>query len=228
MPKLKMSVCGALLATSILGMPAVSAHAAEAVADQDDVLIVTARKREETLIEVPMSITAFSEKFLEDLRVNSLEDALQYAANVDFDDFQNDSFTGSIAIRGVVRLTDVEEPGYGLYKDGVYIGSSVVGLDEFTDLERLEILKGPQGGLYGRNAIGGAIFAGGAAAPVDYGAMLGLPLPPGFGLTNSFFFEVAIALTVTGSATLILDNLGHPRDEEKEAFDELASIKEQA
>lgn len=157
MPKLKMSVCGALLTTSILGMPAVSAHAAEAVANQDDVLIVTARKREETLIEVPMSITAFSEKFLEDLRVNSLEDALQYAANVDFDDFQNDSFTGSIAIRGVVRLTDVEEPGYGLYKDGVYIGSSVVGLDEFTDLERLEILKGPQGGLYGRNAIGGAI-----------------------------------------------------------------------
>jgi hypothetical protein len=58
--------------------------------------------------------------------------------------------------------------------------------------------------------------------------MLGLPLPPGFGLTNSFIFEVAIALTVTGSATLILDNLGHPRDEEKEAFDELASIKEQA
>jgi len=96
MPKLKMSVCGALLATSILGMPAVSAHAAEAVADQDDVLIVTARKREETLIEVPMSITAFSEKFLEDLRVNSLEDALQYAANVDFDDFQNDSFSGGL------------------------------------------------------------------------------------------------------------------------------------
>ncbi|MBE0670206.1 MAG: DUF4040 domain-containing protein [Anaerolineales bacterium] len=78
------------------------------------------------------------------------------------------------------------------------------------------------------NAIGGAIFAGGVAAPVDYGAMFGLPLPPGFGLTNSFIFEVAIALTVTGTATLILDNLGRPRDEEKEAFEELASIKEQA
>jgi iron complex outermembrane recepter protein len=68
-----MGVCGTLLATSMLGMPVVSAYAAEAAANQDDVLIVTARKREETLLEVPMSIAAFSEKFLEDLRVNSLE-----------------------------------------------------------------------------------------------------------------------------------------------------------
>jgi multicomponent K+:H+ antiporter subunit A len=78
------------------------------------------------------------------------------------------------------------------------------------------------------NAVGGAVFSGGAAAPVDYGAMLGIPLPPGFYLTNSFLFEVAIALTVMGAATLILDNLGHPRDEEKEAFEGLASIKEQS
>ena len=67
MQKLKICMYGSLLATSMLGVPAASAHADEAVANQEDVLIVTARKREETLIEVPMSITAFSEKFLEDL-----------------------------------------------------------------------------------------------------------------------------------------------------------------
>lgn len=77
------------------------------------------------------------------------------------------------------------------------------------------------------NAIGGAFFGAGVLAPVDYGAMLKLALPPGFYLTNSFLFEVSIALTVMGAATLILDNLGHPREEEPEAFAELASIKEQ-
>jgi hypothetical protein len=54
-------------------------------------------------------------------------------------------------------------------------------------------------------------------APVDYGNLLTLPLPPGFGLTNSFLFELAICITVMGAATLILDNLGHPREADPEA-----------
>jgi multicomponent K+:H+ antiporter subunit A len=77
------------------------------------------------------------------------------------------------------------------------------------------------------NAVGGMVFGGGFAAPVDYGAMLGLPLPTGFAITNSFLFEVAIALTVTGAATLILDNLGHPRDDHEEDAQPV-SLKEQA
>jgi hypothetical protein len=61
-----------------------------------------------------------------------------------------------------------------------------------------------------------------ASSPRSITAMLGLPLPPGFYLTNSFLFEVAIALTVMGAATLILDNLGHPREEDPEANADLA------
>jgi multicomponent K+:H+ antiporter subunit A len=76
------------------------------------------------------------------------------------------------------------------------------------------------------NALGGAVFSGGVFAPVDYGKMLGLTLPPGFYLTNSFLFEVAICLTVMGAATLILDNLGHPREEDPEAEAELEAIGE--
>ncbi len=76
------------------------------------------------------------------------------------------------------------------------------------------------------NALGGAVFSGGVFAPVDYGKMLGLPLPPGFYLTNSFLFEVAICLTVMGAATLILDNLGHPREDDPEAEAELDAIGE--
>lgn len=65
--------------------------------------------------------------------------------------------------------------------------------------------------------LGGLVFGAGIFAPVDYGRMLGLPLPPGFGLTNSFLFEVAIALTVMGAATLMIDSLGHPRDMDVES-----------
>lgn len=76
------------------------------------------------------------------------------------------------------------------------------------------------------NALGGAVFGDGVLSLVDYGKMLGLPLPPGFYLTNSFLFEVAICLTVLGAATLILDNLGHPREDDPEAEAELESIGE--
>jgi len=143
---------------SAMALLAPPVHAAEAkVEASPDDIIVTARKREELARDIPIAITAMTAQFLEDSRVNRIEDVFQFIPNVSFDDMQADSFTGSISIRGVVRNTDVEEPGYGLYKDGVYIGSSVVGLDQFNDLERIEVLKGPQGGLYGRNAIGGAI-----------------------------------------------------------------------
>ena len=76
------------------------------------------------------------------------------------------------------------------------------------------------------NALGGFVFGDGFFAPVDYGKMLGLSLPTGFAITNSFIFEVSIALTVMGAATLILDNLGHPREEDLEAEADLATIEE--
>lgn len=76
------------------------------------------------------------------------------------------------------------------------------------------------------NALFSAFFGAGFFAPVDYGALLNLPLPPGFGITNSFLFELAICLTVLGAATLILDNLGHPREEDPAAEADLAALKE--
>lgn len=75
------------------------------------------------------------------------------------------------------------------------------------------------------NALAGAVFGAGFFAPVDYGKLLSLPLPPGFGLTNSFLFETAICLTVMGAATLILDNLGHPREADPEAEAELLVLE---
>jgi multicomponent K+:H+ antiporter subunit A len=80
-------------------------------------------------------------------------------------------------------------------------------------------------GLALGNALASAAFGAGFFAPVDYGKMLALPLPPGFGLTNSFLFELAICTTVMGAATLILDNLGHPREADPEAEAELMVLE---
>ena len=74
-------------------------------------------------------------------------------------------------------------------------------------------------------ALLGAIFGAGFFAPVDYGKMLNIPLPPGLNLSNSLLFEMAIALSVMGAATLILDHLGHPREEDPEADTDLETIE---
>ncbi len=149
-----------LMATAVMGITSLEMTEYAMSADNGlflEEVVVTARKRAESARDIPIAVTALTARFLEDSRINQMADIYQYIPNVDYDDQQADSLTGSISIRGVVRNTDVEEPGYGLYKDGVYIGSPVAGLDQFNDLERVEVLKGPQGGLYGRNAIGGAI-----------------------------------------------------------------------
>jgi multicomponent K+:H+ antiporter subunit A len=74
-------------------------------------------------------------------------------------------------------------------------------------------------------ALLGSLFGAGFFAPVDYGVMLNIPLPPGLNLSNSLFFEIAIALSVMGAATLMIDNLGHPREEDTEAETDLEAIE---
>ena len=71
----------------------------------------------------------------------------------------------------------------------------------------------------------GAVFGAGFFAPVDYGKMLNIPLPPGLNLNNSLLYEIAIALSVLGAATLMIDNLGHPREEDLEAERNLEAIE---
>jgi multisubunit Na+/H+ antiporter MnhB subunit len=58
-----------------------------------------------------------------------------------------------------------------------------------------------------------ALLTGNVAAPVDFGRLLGLPLPRGFALSSAFLFELTICLTVLGSVTFMIDTLGHPKDE---------------
>ncbi len=125
-------------------------------------ITVTARKREESLQRAPVAVTALTGQGIEARNLTNLMDVANYAPNVDIKTSNAGSGSGSnsqITIRGVGQLDFLitTDPGVGTYVDGIYFARSMGGVMDLLDLERLEILRGPQGTLYGKNTIGGAI-----------------------------------------------------------------------
>lgn len=122
-------------------------------------VIVTAEKREQSLQDVPTSIVALGEESLEKFNINELEDFGAKVPNVVTNEYFGIATTFRSFIRGVgaVTVEVTQDPAVALYVDGIYVGSSFGGSFESSELERVEILRGPQGTLYGRNATGGAI-----------------------------------------------------------------------
>jgi iron complex outermembrane recepter protein len=122
-------------------------------------IVVTAQKREQALQDVPISIAALGMEQLENQQINDLLDIVGDVPNVFINNFNGRPGVVRLFIRGLgqndVSLT--QDPSVALYTDGVYVGTSVGAAFELTDLERIEILRGPQGTLYGRNSTGGAI-----------------------------------------------------------------------
>ncbi|MFK7978084.1 MAG: TonB-dependent receptor [Halioglobus sp.] len=122
-------------------------------------VIVTAQKREELLQDVPISIAAFTQNDIEKFGINDIKGLASKVPNVLINEFTGASTTIRLFIRGVgqndVQVT--QDPSVGLYLDGVYVGSSVGTAFESADIQRIEVLRGPQGTLYGRNSTGGAI-----------------------------------------------------------------------
>ncbi len=142
--------------------PAIS-HAQDAPAavednasDDDDVIVVTARKREETLLDVPVAASAISGETLEERGINSVREAAALAPGLNI----NSDGTGRafVAIRGVgVTLVQSVQPGVGLFIDGIYQPNTAYLNNPLLDVARIEVLRGPQGTLYGKNTLGGAI-----------------------------------------------------------------------
>ncbi|WP_198351028.1 TonB-dependent receptor [Flavisphingomonas formosensis] len=125
-------------------------------------IVVTARRREETLQKVPVSITAFTAKDLASRQVDNISQIAGSTPNLVFNSsapVSGSNTAASIFIRGIGQtdFTLVTDPGVGLYLDGVYIARSVGGVLDLVDVQRVEVLRGPQGTLFGKNAIGGAI-----------------------------------------------------------------------
>ncbi|WP_299322566.1 TonB-dependent receptor [Parasphingopyxis sp.] len=125
-------------------------------------IIVTARRREETLQETPLSITAFDSDALIDRGITELSGIGDFTPNLVFDQGNGNtggSTSSQIFIRGIGQADFLftTEPGVGIYVDGVYLPRSIGSIMDLIDLERVEILRGPQGTLFGKNSVGGAI-----------------------------------------------------------------------
>ncbi|MCZ8137375.1 MAG: TonB-dependent receptor [Porphyrobacter sp.] len=133
--------------------------AAEASEAEDGVIIVTARRREERLIDVPLSVTALSGEALAQQGVQDLTQIAQQVPNITLEVSRGTNTTLTAFIRGVGQQDPVAgfEAGVGLYIDDVYLNRPQAAVLDIYDVERIEVLRGPQGTLYGRNTIGGAI-----------------------------------------------------------------------
>lgn len=125
-------------------------------------VVVTSRRRKENIQESPIAISAFTDVKISQLGVTELPDLEASVPNLIFvpsPPISGNPAATAVFLRGVGQLdfTINVDPGVGTYVDGVYLGRSVGGVIDLMDLERIEVLRGPQGTLFGRNTIGGAV-----------------------------------------------------------------------
>lgn len=145
---------------SALGLMAGQSMAQNSVLEE---ILVTARKFEENLQTTPIAVSAFTEEALERRQIQTTEDLGAITPNLQF--AAHGPLTGSnsaaqVFIRGIGQSDGSGgiDPGVGLYIDDVYMGRSVGGIMEFRDIANVQVLRGPQGTLFGRNTIGGAVL----------------------------------------------------------------------
>lgn len=141
---------------STLSVNAQAADAPKEMAAQLEEIIVTARMREESLQSVPVAVNAFSARQIEDAGIYRPGDFIALSPNVSITESQ-DPGTSFLTIRGISQVRN-SEPSVALIIDGVAQASPQVITQDLFDIAEIQVLKGPQGALYGRNSIGGAII----------------------------------------------------------------------
>ena len=164
----RVSTKAAALMTSVFllgAMQALAQETAERSAEAESTtgtieeVVVTAQKRAQLLQDVPLAISAISTAQIEERGIDNLLDLKALAPNLMVSKYPNSNVVTQVAIRGGVTINGAMywEPSTGLYLDGVYLGKAVGSVFDVVDIERIEILRGPQGTLYGRNTMAGAV-----------------------------------------------------------------------
>jgi len=148
-----------MLPISAMMVPSVAAQEAADGEESGDVIVVSARRREESLQDVPLAVTAVSGEDLEAAGAVDITSVQKLTPNATIEVARGSNSTLIAFIRGVGQQDPLWgfEPGVGLYVDDVYIARPQGAVLDIFDIERIEVLRGPQGTLYGRNTIGGAI-----------------------------------------------------------------------
>ena len=144
-----------LVSAITLGLVATGVGAQDLVLEE---VIVTAQKRAESLQDVPIAVTAFTSETIQLAGINNVVDVVNLTPSLS--QFSNLSpFTTTLFIRGIGTAQNDPslEPSVGTFVDGVFIGRTGLGMSDLTDIERIEVLQGPQGTLYGKNSNAGAI-----------------------------------------------------------------------
>jgi iron complex outermembrane receptor protein len=161
-PNFQLKPIAAAVATAL-------ASSAPAMAEQATVIeemVVTATKRDESAQEVPLAITALSGEFTRSSNINDVKDLVVFSPGVSGN--SQDSFIDAISVRGI-RTQDFGvggDPSAAFFKNDLYEGRNGSAVTSLFDMERAEILRGPQGFLFGRNSIGGAFSVHTAKAEI--------------------------------------------------------------
>jgi iron complex outermembrane receptor protein len=141
-----------------------AAEGAQAGADEElEEVVVTARRREESLQDTPVAVTVITSGMLESMQISGTTDLDKITPNLQFHSYgtlTGNNSAAQVFIRGIGQTdaTPAVDPGVGLYIDDVYMGRSVGGAMEMRDIATTQVLRGPQGTLFGRNTIGGAVL----------------------------------------------------------------------
>jgi len=145
-----------IASTTLIAAPAMAQSGTGA---STDVITVTARRREETLQDVPLSVSAYTGAELEQMGAVDIVSIAETTPNVTLEVSRGTSSTLTAFIRGVGQQDPVAgfEAGVGIYVDDIYLNRPQGAVLDLYDVERIEVLRGPQGTLYGRNTIGGAV-----------------------------------------------------------------------
>jgi iron complex outermembrane receptor protein len=174
-------------------------------------IVVTARKREESLQDAPLSISAFTQNELKLRNIVATDQLGEVTPNLTFDSYAPSSGSNAssqIFIRGIGQtdFTAVTDPGVGLYVDGVYMARSMGGAMNFLDLEQIEVLKGPQGTLFGRNTIGGAVLLRTAKPAENFGGNVEVQIGDDNMLNVGVNVDVPLSDTLYGKMSLSSNN----------------------
>jgi len=153
----KLPLACAVALPAVVAMPVASANEEEAWSLEE--VVVTARRKQESLQDVPTAVTAMTRSDIEALHIDGFQSVGQTVPNLYIQKQAGMPAAPQMNIRGVSNgsLNFQVDSGIGLYIDGVYIGRPGAASFEMAELERVEVLRGPQGTLFGRNSTGGAI-----------------------------------------------------------------------
>ncbi|PKP90180.1 MAG: TonB-dependent receptor, partial [Alphaproteobacteria bacterium HGW-Alphaproteobacteria-16] len=173
-------------------------------------IVVTATRRNETVQEVPIAITAIGSELLQNAGIEDIRGLEQLAPSLQSSTGQSSATGTTLYIRGITTAGDNPgfEPAVGVFIDGVFRARAGVAISELPELERVEVLRGPQGTLFGRNTSAGALSIFTAQPAFDLGGYV----EAGYGNYNAFEVKGAITGPVTEQLALRLDAGYRKRD----------------